>query len=115
MAKLYFTRKAQLDLFEIEQYSLQKWGDAQTELYMSELYDAFKQIATQPETGHIRQDRSFPFLMAPALKHFAIYKTVDNGIIIATVLHGKQNIEGILKSIAYKLTKEIEGLEKKIH
>lgn len=111
MAGYYLTRRAYLDLLDIEEFSIEKWGDSQTELYMASLYEAFGQMASNPDIGKTRLNRAFPFYMAPAGRHFAVYKVVENGVIIATVLHAKRNIEAIISSMAYKLTKEIEEIE----
>ncbi|PTX58578.1 toxin ParE1/3/4 [Kordia periserrulae] len=113
MSKFYLTRRTLADLSEIEAFSMEKWGLAQTEIYMKNLYESFKYISENPNIGVLRQARSFPFLMAPAGRHFVIYKTIDNGVIIATILHGRRNIENIIHSMSYMLIKEIEDLEKK--
>lgn len=111
MPVFYLTRRAHLDLLRIEQFSIEKWGASKTDQYMAELYEAFSHIAENPDIGRIRLERSFPFYMAPAGSHFAIYKVIDQAVIIATVLHGRRNIESILRSMAYKLTKEIEDMD----
>ena len=111
MANFHFTRRANIDLLEIEEYSFRKWGETQTELYMNDLYESFSEIAKNPETGRLRYDRSFPFFMAPVRQHFAIYKPIENGIIIATVLHGRRNIEAIVRNMAVTLSAEIRSIE----
>ncbi|MEQ8473653.1 MAG: type II toxin-antitoxin system RelE/ParE family toxin [Marinoscillum sp.] len=114
MSKFFLTRRSNIDLLEIEDYSLRKWGEDQTGIYMDDLYRRFAEIAKNPDVGKLRYNRSFPFYMAPAREHFAIYKTIDAGIIIATVLHGRQNIEGIVRNMAVTLSREIQGLEDRI-
>ncbi|WP_341224821.1 type II toxin-antitoxin system RelE/ParE family toxin [uncultured Arcticibacterium sp.] len=100
-----------LDLLAIEEYSIQKWGEGQTDNYLSELYEAFGKIAQNPESRTIRKGRSFPFYMASVGKHFAIYKTGKNGIIITTILHGRRNIEAIINALSHALTREIYALD----
>ncbi|AWV97254.1 type II toxin-antitoxin system RelE/ParE family toxin [Arcticibacterium luteifluviistationis] len=111
MAEFFLTKRAILDLLEIEKYSIEKWGEGQTDNYMSELYDAFGKIAQNPEIGILRKNRSFPFCMAPVGKHFAIYKTGENGIVIATILHGRRNIEAIINGLSHVLAREIDALD----
>lgn len=111
MTEFFLTRRANIDLIDIEEFSLRKWGIDQTELYMNDLYHAFAEIAKNPETGRLRHDRSFPFYMSPARLHFAVYKPVDKGIIIATVLHGRRNIEIIVRNMAVTLASEIQNIE----
>ena len=52
--------------------------------------------------------------MAPAREYFTIYKSIDIGIIIATVLHGRQDIETIVRNMTVTLSKEILDIENKI-
>jgi len=114
MSKFFLTRRANFDLLDIEDHSLRKWGEGQTDLYMNDLYLKFAEIAKNPDIGKLRYDRSFPFYMASVREHFAIYKTFDDRIIIATVLHGRQNIEGIVRNMAVTLSQEIQRLEDKL-
>lgn len=111
MSKFFLTRRASIDLLDIEEYSLRKWGEDQTDSYMSDLYREFSKIASKPEVGKLRYDRSYPFYMAPVRNHFAIYKSTDSGIIIATILHGRQDIENIVRNMAVTLSKEILDIE----
>ncbi|MEM8894232.1 MAG: type II toxin-antitoxin system RelE/ParE family toxin [Bacteroidota bacterium] len=114
MPKFFLTRRANIDLLEIEDYSLRKWGQSQTDTYMDGLYLGFAEIANKPDVGRLRYNRSFPFYMAPASEHFAIYKPTDLGIIIATVLHGRQDIETIVRNMSVTLSDEILKFEKRI-
>lgn len=75
---------------------------------MTGLYQAFGDIARKPEIGLVRRDRSFPFYLAPAKQHFVIYQPVEAGIIIATILHGRRNIETIVRNMASTLAHEIQ-------
>lgn len=111
MPKFFLTRRTNIDLLEIEDYSLRKWGEDQTDAYMDDLYKRFTEIAKKPDIGKLRYNRSFPFYMAPAREHFVIYKSIDAGIIIATILHGRQNIESIVRNMAVTLSHEIQDIE----
>ncbi len=111
MAVFYLTKRAKRDLDAIEKYLIEKWGKKRAKQYMADLYRAFGRIASDPRIGHLRRHRSEPFLMAPAEQHFAIYNTVTKGIIIATVLHSRQNIDSIIHQIGPALTAEIAKIE----
>ncbi len=114
MAKFFLTQRAFSDLLEIETYSKERWGENQTDSYMNAIYVAFKKTAEKPHIGELRQYRSFPFYMAPAERHYAVYKVIDHGIIIATVLHGHRNIESIIQKVGNLLADEIDRMERKI-
>ena len=112
--KFFLTRRALNDLKEIYEYSLEQWGEITADTYISRLYDEMRKVANSPETGRIRQDRSYPYLMAPIEKHYAIYKKISGGIIIATILHNMRDIESIMRSITPALTDQVTEIEKRI-
>ena len=114
MSKFYLTRRANTELFAIEDYSIKQWGEKRAAQYMNDLYAAFKATSQNPEAGQIRFHISLPFLMTPAEQHFAIYKPFKKGIIIATVLHGRRNIETIIRDMAPALEAEINEIDKSI-
>lgn|GEM_PF-6405171 len=70
----FLTRSASLDLLEIEEHSLKKWGEIQTETYISLLYERFHYLANNPKTGNSWKYRADPFMMASAGEHFIIYE-----------------------------------------
>jgi plasmid stabilization system protein ParE len=113
MSKFFLTRRANIDLLEIEDYSLLKCGEDQTETYMDDLYRRFAVIAKKPDVGRLRHNRSFPFYMAPAREHFVIYKPINTGIIIATVLHSRRDIDKIIRNMAVTLSNAILDMEGK--
>lgn len=114
MSEFFLTRRTNIDLLEIEDYSLRKWSEDQTDNYMDDLYRRFTEIAKKPDVGKLRYNRSFPFYMAPAREHFVIYKPIDTGIIIATILHSRRDIETIVRNMAVTLSKEILDIESEI-
>jgi toxin ParE1/3/4 len=114
MAKFFLTRRANIDLLDIEEFSFRKWGENQTEKYINELYQSFAQIAKKPEVGKLRKERSFPFYMMSVKQHFVIYKIIDTGIIIATILHGRRNIENIVRNMSESLADEIQNIENSV-
>lgn len=52
--------------------------------------------------------------MAPVGKHYAIYKPVSEGAIIVTLLHGRRDIEAILKTLEPQLSREISEIQENI-
>ncbi|MDW3195282.1 MAG: type II toxin-antitoxin system RelE/ParE family toxin [Cytophagales bacterium] len=114
MAKFYFTSRAIHDLIEIEESSILRWGENQTKHYMKDMYESFKKIAQIPEIGRLRRDRTYPFFLAPVKQHYAVFHPIDQGIIIATVLHGRRDIERIVSNLSDRLSYEIEDLLSKL-
>lgn len=79
--------KAESDLAEILDYTVDNWGEPQADKYVGELADCFQLLADSPGIGRA-SDR-----LAPGLrrfeqgKHVIFYKPDRNGIVIARILH----------------------------
>lgn len=114
MADFYLTRRAALDLKEIYAYSVEKWGKPIAEQYLQKLYAGLQKAADHPESGQGRKNRSAPFLIIPAEKHFVVYEPFKDGVIIITVLHQVRDIEGIIGNLAPDFLREIKALQRKI-
>ena len=114
MADYYLTRRAASDLREIYQYSVDTWEEVVADTYMDTLFFSLQRIASNPDIGKKRQKRAAPYLMAPVAKHFAVYESIENGIIVVTILHGRRDIEGILNKISRELAKEVEQIKQKL-
>ena len=85
-ATFLLTRNAALDLRRIYARSSREWGEEVADRYLADLYAAMGDTAANPEKGHLRQNRSTPFLMAAARQHFVIYDVVPQGIAVLTSL-----------------------------
>src|SRR5690606_23383824 len=107
MARIFLTRRAKLHLDEIESFSKDVWGETRTKKYMADLYSGLAKTAQNPESGQLRQHRSTPYLMAPAEKHFIVYKAVPQGIIVAAILHHRRDVESAIARTGTALMEEI--------
>jgi len=114
MSRYFLTRRAARDLHDIHLYSIEQWGEKRADKYADGIIKALQETANKPERGELRQYRSIPFLMVPVEKHFAVYKVFDKGVAVATVLHGRRNIEAIIRDMAPALEAEINEIEKRI-
>jgi len=112
VAAYFLTRRAAKDLLHIHEYSAKRWSQTQADTYLEQIIKAIQKAALNPKLGELRRHRVAPFLMISVEKHFAIYKAVKGGIIVATVLHSRRDIETILDQIDFKIANEIERLEK---
>lgn len=115
MADVYFTRRAMQDIKSILYYSEEQWGARVARTYLEDVYSALKQTAKSPQRGKLRQRRAAPYLMVPVGKHFAVYEIINSGIIIATILHGRRDIESIIQSLGPELAAEVIQVRKQIN
>lgn len=115
MATYYLTERAAIHLRDIYTYTVDQWGEKQAERYMQGIIRHLQKIAANPEIGKMRRNRSMPFLMAVAEKHYVIYRECEEGIIVASLLHSKRDIESIIQQIGLPLALEIQEIERQIH
>ena len=71
-------------------------------------------MADHPEKGKLRRHRSFPYLMAPAEKHYAVYEPLESGIVIAAIIYSKRDIETLIKMLGAELAAEIKQTRQRI-
>lgn len=107
------TRNAALDLHRIHARSCREWGDDVADRYVADLYAAMGVAAINPETSHLRQYRSAPFLMIPAQQHFVVYDVVPQGIAVLTVQHQVRDIETLIEELTPAFRNEVERLRRK--
>ncbi len=95
MSRWVLSREAGLSLAEIEDYTAQRWGDAQAEKYIRDLFAAFDLLADTPTIGRSRPDIPPPYLGYGVGSHLIIYRTNEarGSTDILNILHPAMNIE----------------------
>lgn len=91
MSRYRLTRAAAADLDGIWDYTVETWGTAQAEAYLTDLFACFDRAAAAPGTG---QDRSAFVRGARSLRtgrHLVFYRATEDGIVILRVVHERRN------------------------
>lgn len=114
MASYYLTRRAALDLRKINAFSIEKWGKAIANAYISDLYHGFQRAADNPAAGKLRQSRSAPFSMISAREHFIVFEPVYDGVIILTILHKARDVEMVISTLEASFVADLVRLQKQI-
>ncbi len=109
---LYLTRQALRMLLDIHTRSIKQWGEATADRYVADLYAVMNKVAAEPSLGNLRKQRSLPFLMVPAGKHFVVYDCIKTGVVVVTLLHQQRDIEHIIADMEPKFLAEIEAIKK---
>jgi toxin ParE1/3/4 len=87
MARFRFSRRAEVDLYNIGLYTFRTWGAAQADRYICQLEDCCQLIADNPALGRLCHE------IRPALrrmeqdKHVVFYREEPGGILISRILH----------------------------
>jgi toxin ParE1/3/4 len=91
LARFDLTETARADLQAIVDYTVARWGAAQARRYVDALEAQLAHLAEQPPLGRMREElsegvRSFPFE-----SHVIYYSPVTGGVLVARVLHRRQD------------------------
>jgi toxin ParE1/3/4 len=87
MGRLRFSRRAEVDLLSIGDYSLHKWGKAQAVHYIGELEVCCQTLADNPALGRLCDH------VRPGLHrhehgtHVLFYRQERGGIVVSRILH----------------------------
>ena len=65
--------EAQLDIFDILQFTLEEWGRQQAQKYKGILDEAFQVIRQNPNLGHLRPDIPLKYRAYPAGQHVIFF------------------------------------------
>jgi toxin ParE1/3/4 len=87
------TPRALRDLDHIADYSLVRWGEVQTETYLSDLAKRFEWLSKNPRAGRPRDEIGAGYRSYRQGSHLIFY-IIDNGLIaIIGVPHGPMDID----------------------
>ncbi len=93
MHKYILSLKADYDVDDITDYTLEVWGEAQTHDYITNLLQCFESLAIKPELGRSAAE------YAPQLKRFnykahtIFYEPTEKGIFVVRILGQRQDFE----------------------
>lgn len=98
MAKYRLTPRAERDLEEIWQYTVQEWSPAQGEKYVASLLNAMALLAKDPSRGRSAEKIRAGYRRRNVGTHVIFYKQTDDSIAIIRVLHQRMDLESQLEA-----------------
>jgi plasmid stabilization system protein ParE len=114
MIKIELTHRAMLDLNEINEYSIQKFGKKTAEKYLDDIEAALLLIKEQPKLLVSKNDTSKFFQFYPVRNHYLICTRVKNIVIVLTIKHCQMDLPERLNELEPSLQQEAELLYKKL-
>ena len=94
MAKYHFTNKAQNDLIEIWDYTVEEWSQKQAEKYYNLIISSCNDLANNPQFGKSYAITSLNILGYKCGEHIIFYQIVSNKEIeIVRILHGRMDLK----------------------
>ncbi len=107
------TEIALADLRQIYSYSADRWNVDRARTYIQSLYGKLESLAVKPDRDLSRNRRSHPFQMIPAGAHFIVYETVEDIVVIHTILHQSQDIERYIAKLTPEFRKAIAEINRR--
>lgn len=93
MFKITFSPEAKKDIKGILEYSLETFGEPQTDNYKDEMNNAFISIQKMPTIGHVRKDTPLNYLSLVSGQHSIVYR-IDkkiNKVLVIRILHSRMD------------------------
>ena len=87
MVNFRLTPNAQSDLIDIRRYTVEQWGKAQSQKYLSELRQTIRLLAETPFLGKSRLDVGENILSFPHVSHVIYYMVHERQLVVFGVLH----------------------------
>ena len=89
--------RARADLFEIWNYGVDTWGEAQAEKYALRLNEAFNLIADYPEMTRLRPDIDPLVRLHSVGSHVILYEVNAARVQILRIVHNRRDISDVVK------------------
>ena len=94
------TPTARRDLAEIDDYTANRWGEAQAAHYIAKLFDAFGKLASAPQLGRQHADAPRALRAYRVAQHLVFYRPRDEcRVEIIRVLHVAMDIAARLREL----------------
>ncbi|MGB5358991.1 type II toxin-antitoxin system RelE/ParE family toxin [Eudoraea sp.] len=86
MPSYYLSSKADSDIDDIVDYTLETWGESQTHSYITELYQFLQTLADNPDLGRSASEFAPPLKRYNYKAHTIFYEPTKKGIFVVRIL-----------------------------
>lgn len=91
--RLELSRRAQADLADIRDYSVEQFGVERAVAYLDAIEQAFRRILLYPEIGGEYSSITPPIRSLACQRHRIFYKAERETVMIQRILHGAMDVE----------------------
>jgi plasmid stabilization system protein ParE len=112
MARLTLSRRAALDLIEIERYSIEQWGKKTAAGYLLEIEEALRLLKDHPGLLREKTEVSENLKFYRVGRHFLVCAVEVENIYVLTVKHGAMDLPERIREIEPALIHEAEILHR---
>jgi toxin ParE1/3/4 len=87
VAKFHFSRRAETDAADIDEYTYRTWGEEQAVAYLNELENCCRLLAGNPKIGHACDEVRSGLRRMECGRHVIFYRKDRGGIVVVRILH----------------------------
>jgi toxin ParE1/3/4 len=91
MAEFRLSKRADLDIFEILVFSIERFGLERAEHYKAGLEGCLQRVANDPRLGRRMTGRAKTYLRYVCQRHVIFYSQEAEGTFVVRVLHGSMD------------------------
>jgi plasmid stabilization system protein ParE len=110
MPYLGLSRRALLDMLEIESYSVEQWGEAVAAQYMQSIEDALKLLRNNPDLLNTKPNISQSLCFYRVRQHFLVCAVYEKNIFVLTEKHGAMDLPNRIAEVEPQLILEADAL-----
>lgn len=114
LARIHLTRRALVDIDQIQAYSVERWGRAVAERYLDDLDSALGRLAEFPLFLQERPDDSLPLRFYPVGRHMLICDVIAGRIYVLALRHASMDLPRRLAELEPLLVDEAQLLHERI-
>jgi toxin ParE1/3/4 len=85
--------RAQKDIDDIWEYTVEHWNVRQAEIYLRQIQRAIETVAAEPAIARSCADIRPGYWKYPAGSHMLFFRITDQGINVVRVLHSRMDFE----------------------
>lgn len=93
MARYSLRPRAREDLDSIGDYTFERWGERQEEIYLGLIHEALSSLGDDPDRGRGADDLVPGLRKVKAGRHLIFYFHSDSGIDVVRILHQSMDFE----------------------
>lgn len=110
MTSLELTRRALLDIQEVENYSIETWGESVACDYLQSIEDAFMLLKANPGLLRPKRKWSDALCFYRVREHFLVCAKFESTIVVLNVAHGSMDLPTRISELEPQLLQEAEML-----
>jgi toxin ParE1/3/4 len=85
--------RARADIDDIWDYTVERWGERQAEIYLRLVKAAVDAVATDPKVGRVCDDVRPGYRRYPVGSHVLFYRVTATAIVAVRILHRRMDVE----------------------